>query len=169
MKDIDNLEYLNVSNNMITLIENFPENGIPEFVMENTPSIEFRGNIPDAQSDKRKRKTKKMNDFKKALSSYFNLKSKYEKKDKELKKQAFKKSDSRKKGKIAAQNIQPQCIKCKRKVGTIFRKHQIVILLFVEIQKVHVIYKLKYLLVTMSIMKKNSIFIMKLKKILNQK
>lgn len=122
MKDIDNLEYLNVSNNMITLIENFPENGIPEFIMENTPSIEFRGNIPDAQSDKRKEKTKKMNDFKKALSSYFKLKSKYEKKIKELKKQAFKKADSRKKGKIAAQNIQPQCIKCKRKVGTIFQK-----------------------------------------------
>ena len=69
LKDIDNLEYLNVSNNIITLIENFPENGIPEFIMENTTSIEFRGSIPELQENKRKEKTQKMNDFKKALSA----------------------------------------------------------------------------------------------------
>lgn len=122
LKDIDNLEYLNVSNNIITLIENFPENGIPEFIMENTPSIEFRGSIPELQDNKRKEKTQKMNDFKKALSAYFKLKSKYEKKLFELKKQAYKKADSKKKGREAAQKILPQCIKCKRKVGTIFQK-----------------------------------------------
>ena len=76
LKNIDNLESLNVSNNTITLIENFPENGIPNFIMENTPSIEFRGNIPDDQEDKNKEKTRKKMEVKKALNAYFKLKSK---------------------------------------------------------------------------------------------
>lgn len=119
---IDNLNYLNVSNNIITLIENFPENGIPEFIMENTPSIEFRGNIPELQNSKRKEKTEKMMNFKKGLYNYFTLKTKYEKKVKDLKKLAFRNAESKKQARDAIRNIKPQCIKCKRKVGTIFQK-----------------------------------------------
>ncbi len=121
LKNIDNLENLNVSNNTITLIENFPENGIPNFIMENTPSIEFRGNIPDDQEDKHKEKTRKKMEVKKALNAYFKLKSKYEKKVHDMRKAVFKNADSKKQGMELLKTIKPTCINCKRKVGTIFK------------------------------------------------
>ena len=120
LKNIDNLENLNVSNNTITLIENFPENGIPNFIMENTPSIEFRGNIPENDEEKNKEKFKKKMEYKKALNAYFQLKSKYQKKVHDMKKMVFKNASSRKEAKEAIQAIKPACLKCKRKVGTIF-------------------------------------------------
>lgn len=122
LKNIINLETLNVSNNTITLIENFPENGIPNFLMENTPSIEFRGNIPDDQEDREKEKTRKKIEVKKALNAYFKLKNKYEKKVHDMKKAVFKNADSRKQGMEMLKTIKPKCIKCKRKVGTIFKR-----------------------------------------------
>ena len=114
LKNIINLETLNVSNNTITLIENFPENGIPNFLMENTPSIEFRGNIPDDQEDREKEKTRKKIEVKKALNAYFKLKNKYEKKVHDMKKAVFKNADSRKQGMEMLKTIKPKCIKCNR-------------------------------------------------------
>lgn len=115
-----------VSNNPITVIENLPE-GVADFQMENTPSIEFRNSTIDAEivRDGTKRSeddaiAKK--NYIEALKEYFKIKNNYEEAIHKMKKKIFSDNESKKTAKRIALSIKPQCIKCKRPVGTIFSK-----------------------------------------------
>jgi hypothetical protein len=124
LKCLYKLEKINISNNIITIIENLPEN-IRDFIMENTPSIEFRNStvLPEIEPDLTDEQSAKQNiNYMDALYKYFSLKSKYDKSIKKMKKEAFKSTNSKKEGKALALEIKPKCIKCKKPVGTLFFK-----------------------------------------------
>jgi hypothetical protein len=114
------LEKLIVSNNPITVIENLPE-GIIDFQMENTPSIEFRNSNAATIIENNELKEKQKN-VKDALNEYFKLKNKYESVIHEMKKKIFEKADTKRQAKRDVLTIKPPCIKCKRPVGSIFSK-----------------------------------------------
>jgi hypothetical protein len=116
------LRVLNISNNKITLIENLPQE-LVDFVYENNPAIEFR-NSPIIPNEKiEEDDIEHQLNYHESLNKYFKLKSIYETKLYEQKKELYKKSE--KNIKIARKQIsmlKPKCIKCKRAVGTIFTK-----------------------------------------------
>jgi len=126
LRGLNNLKVLNVSYNKLTIIENLPEN-ITEFKYDSNPSIEFR-NSPVIASGKttkqedEERSLKQQIGYEDSLQYYFKLKNKYEKSLLEEKQKIYYSSPTKK---IARQNIlklKPQCINCKRAVGTIFSK-----------------------------------------------
>ncbi len=122
LNNLNELKTLHISNNLITVIENMPE-GIEDFQKENLPSIEFRNSgEPEIKNKEENEKRRLKKDFYNDLKQYFKLKSKYEKKEKELKKNAYQKADTKKMAKNAVKKVKPPCIKCKRLVGTIFQK-----------------------------------------------
>ena len=84
LDELNNLQNLNISNNPISIIENLPEK-LVEFKYDNTRSIEFRqsshlDNILGGNTEEEINKEKEMQNYKDSLHSYFELKSKYEKK-----------------------------------------------------------------------------------------
>jgi len=122
LNGLPELKVLNISNNPITLIENLPS-GIVDFKMENTPSIEFRNSVlPELRSEKKDEENEVENNknYIESLNEFFRLKNQYEKSLSLLKKSAFKKEKNIRLGKIAVLAVKPQCIHCKRPVGTIF-------------------------------------------------
>jgi hypothetical protein len=122
LRGLTNLKTLNISNNPITIIENLPEN-IVDFIMDNTPSIEFRNSItiPDIEPDKSEEESIQQNiNFVDALDKYFQLKQKYESQLYYARKNAFNSVKSKKEGKRKALEVKPKCLKCNRAVGTIF-------------------------------------------------
>lgn len=122
LNNLNELKTLHISNNLITVIENMPE-GIEDFQKENLPSVEFRNSgEPEIKNKEENEKRRLKKDFYNDLKQYFKLKSKYEKKEKELKKNAYLRSDTKKMAKNAVKKVKPPCIKCKRFVGTIFQK-----------------------------------------------
>ena len=122
LNNLNELKTLHISNNLITVIENMPE-GIEDFQKENLPSIEFRNSgEPEIKNKEENEKRRLKKDFYNDLKQYFKLKSKYEKKEKELKKNAYQKADTKKMAKNAVKKVKPPCIKCKRLVGTMFQK-----------------------------------------------
>lgn len=122
LKDISNLKTLHISNNLITVIENLPDSLI-DFQRENLPSVELRNSqsIKETNNEEiinnRKRK-----DFYKNLKEYFKIKSKYEAKEKEMKRRLYKNAETKKMAKKAVKEFKMPCVKCKRKVGTLFQK-----------------------------------------------
>ena len=115
-----NLKTLYISNNRITLVENLPTE-IVDFRMENTPTIEFRNveHIPGTNQDaeEKKRKNQAYND---ALQEYYRIKNKYEKDEHTLKRKVYERAPTKQMARHAVKTVQMPCIKCKRKVGTIF-------------------------------------------------
>jgi hypothetical protein len=122
LQGLSKLRVFNISNNKITLIENLPQE-IVEFDYENNPAIEFR-NSPVIPNEKiEEDDIEHQLNYNESLNKYFKLKSTYETKLYEQKKELYKKSE--KNIKIARKQIsmlKPKCIKCKRAVGTIFTK-----------------------------------------------
>ena len=127
LSGITNLKTLNISNNPITVIENLPE-GVANFTMENTPSIEFRNSALDSvksveeeESIKEKNEGEKQQiNYEEALSEFFRLKNDYETKIRKMKRDAYRKGPTKKISRQAVLSVKPQCIHCKRPVGTIF-------------------------------------------------
>lgn len=124
LQGITKLKTLNISNNPITLLENMVE-GIVQFTMENTPSIEFRNSSVDAiQSEDANKEIettdKQKKNYEEALSEFFRLKNDYEIKLRKMKRDAYHKAPTKKLGRKAILAIKPACIRCKRPVGTIF-------------------------------------------------
>jgi hypothetical protein len=124
---LNELKTLNISNNPITLVENLPE-GVVQFTMENTPSIEFRNSslaaiLPEDELESKKQRgeteTQKKN-YEEAVSEFFRLKNEYETKLRKMKHQAYHKAPTKKLGRAAVLAVKPVCIHCKRPVGTIF-------------------------------------------------
>lgn len=124
LRGFPELKTLNISNNPITVIENLPEN-IVEFIMDNTPSIEFRNSavIPDVEADKSAdAEIQQTIQYGDALQKYFQLKRKYEVDLHKARKTAFESEKSKKEGKQRAIAVKPKCVKCKRPVGSIFQR-----------------------------------------------
>jgi hypothetical protein len=122
--NVDQLNVLNISNTNVHIIYDYPE-GVVDFKMENTPSIEFRnatGNISlnDANKENIEEEIKKKQNYIEALDDYFLLKTNYEKRLLEAKRKLFKNAVTKKMAKKSASNAKIPCIKCKRPVGTKF-------------------------------------------------
>jgi len=127
LKGMDNLYQLNISNNKITLIENMPEGRI-DIISDNNPSIEYRTVLEtdEKEVDESNDKTIQVS-YLESLNNYFKLKNNYESKMRSDKRKIMEKNenknDNKKKGKKQLLSYKPQCIKCKRPVGTIFSKN----------------------------------------------
>lgn len=119
---LKNLRTLHVSNNKITIIENLPSE-LVDFHMENTPTIEFRNteNIPGGHSDEHSEKMRKKQSYTDALQEYFRIRHKYETDKRAMKRKAYERATTKRMARQAVNTVIPPCIKCKRKVGTIFQ------------------------------------------------
>jgi predicted DNA-binding protein (UPF0251 family) len=124
------LRVLHCSDNKLMLIQNVPDR-LDELRMENNPMAEIEHIPRNAAESKEKRKQSGSSepddaeikiDYVEAIREYFNMKQKYEKKRLDMKRAAFEKAGNKKRGKLAAASVQPRCINCLRKVGTIFDK-----------------------------------------------
>jgi hypothetical protein len=112
------LETLDITHNMVTIIDNYPDT-IINFYNENNPSIQYRetDSIPKESSKKNKAQ-----DYNIALKKYFQYKTKYEGEILKKKRELFKSTPSKKERILRIHNFKPRCIYCKRNVGTIFEK-----------------------------------------------
>lgn len=123
LSNLSNLRTLHISNNMITVIDNMPES-VDDLEMENMPSIEYRNTenfkTPNDESDENRRKKK---NYIAAINDFFKLKSKYESKLHDMRKNAYNTARTKKnaRDKLKAGLVKPLCIKCKRAGGTIFK------------------------------------------------
>ena len=122
LKNMDNLYQLNISNNKITLIENLPEGRI-DINSDNNPSIEYRTVLETVEQDNEKQTENPIQiSYLESLNNYFKLKNNYESKMRSDKRKIMEKSENKRKGKKLLLSYKPQCINCKRPVGTIFSK-----------------------------------------------
>lgn len=116
----NNLKLINVSNNKITLIENLPENA--RLLIENNPSVEYRNtDISQIGGDDNDNISNDTN-YIDALNKYFAMKNEYDTKIHNKKKQIYDREPNKKLAKQLIKRYKPECIKCKRKVGSIFSK-----------------------------------------------
>ena len=126
LRGLSNLKVLNVSYNKLTIIENLPEN-ITDFNYDNNPSIEFRNSavIPTGKTNKQQVEENLIQQqigYEDSLQYYFKLKNKYEKTLSEEKQNIYYSSPTKKIARQKILKLKPQCINCKRAVGTIFSK-----------------------------------------------
>jgi hypothetical protein len=125
-RGLTNLKVLNVSYNKLTIIENLPEN-ITDFNYDNNPSIEFRNSsvIPTGKTNKQQVEENSIQQqigYEDSLQYYFKLKHKYEQTLLEEKQNIYYSSPTKKIARQKILKLKPQCINCKRAVGTIFSK-----------------------------------------------
>lgn len=122
LQGLTKLKTLNISNNNITLIENL---GTQTLVIdENTPSITYRNSEVNQVGGDNDDGNEVNTNYKDALNLYFRMKNEYETKIHNKKKQIYDKEPNKKIAKRLIQQYTPECIKCKRKVGTIFTKDE---------------------------------------------
>lgn len=122
LQGLTKLKTLNISNNNITLIENL---GTQTLVIdENTPSITYRNSEVNQVGGDNDDGNEVNTNYKDALNLYFRMKNEYETKIHNKKKQIYDKEPNKKMAKRLIQQYTPACIKCKRKVGTIFTKDE---------------------------------------------
>lgn len=123
LSNLSKLRTFHISNNMITVINNMPDT-VEDLEMENIPSIEYRNteNIktPDNVTDENRKKKK---NYIAAINDFFKLKSKYESKLHDMRKNAYNNARTKKiaRDTLKAGLVKPSCIKCKRAGGTIFK------------------------------------------------
>ena len=122
LQGLTKLKTLNISNNNITLIENRDEK---TFVIdENTPSKTYRNSEVNQVGGDNNDGNEVSTNYKDALNLYFRMKNEYETKIHNKKKQIYDKEPNKKIAKRLSQQYTPECIKCKRKVGTIFKRDE---------------------------------------------
>ena len=122
LQGLTNLKTLNISNNNITLIENLSEGTL--VIDENTPSITYRNSEVNQVGGDNDDENEVNTNYKDALNLYFRMKNEYETKIHNKKKQIYDKEPNKKMAKQLIQQYTPECIKCKRKVGTIFKRDE---------------------------------------------
>jgi len=122
LQGLTKLKTLNISNNNITLIENLDTQTL--VIDENTPSITYRNSEVNPVGDDNNDGNEVNTNYKDALNLYFRMKNEYETKIHNKKKQIYDKEPNKKMAKRLIQQYTPECIKCKRKVGTIFTKDE---------------------------------------------
>ena len=122
LSGVKNLRTLHISNNKITVIENLPTE-IVDFQMENTPTIEFRnverlpGNTAEAELKLRRKQS-----YVDALNDYFRIKNKYETDERSMKRKVYNRAPTSRMARQAINAVRMPCVKCKRKVGTVFKQ-----------------------------------------------
>jgi len=121
LEGLNKLKTLNVSNNKITLIENIDT--ITNLIYDNNPSINFRNSEVDHIGGDNNDNEDNTN-YKDALNQYFRMKNEYETKIHEKKKRIYENEPNKKMAKQLMRKYTPECIKCKRKVGTIFTRDE---------------------------------------------
>lgn len=121
LEKIRALSVLHISNTNVHIIYDFPESVI-DFVMENTPTIEFRNSsgVPSTIRNAENEEQKRNKSYKDALNEYFNLKSTYEKELMKAKRSVYEKAPTKKMGRTSVKAVKIPCIKCKRPVGSQF-------------------------------------------------
>jgi len=123
LKNIDlewiaNLKVLHCSNNPSLTIAHFPDT-ITDLQMENNPLLQI--NKGDDDSDKSSDDNAENHaDFMESLNTYFEMKTEYQRKLYEMKKQVFNKAKSKKAAKKMMAELKPKCINCNRPVGSLF-------------------------------------------------
>ena len=122
LEGLTKLKTLNISNNKITLIENLDTT--TNLIYDNNPSISFRNSEIDHTEGGENDNSGDNTNYKDALNQYFRMKNEYETKIHNKKKQIYDKEPNKKIAKRLIQQYTPECIKCKRKVGTIFTKDE---------------------------------------------
>jgi hypothetical protein len=116
-RGLEILKKVHLHDNKLTRIENLP-NELQEFNMDNNPPIEFENSVyPGTKASGLKGAGR---DYLDSLSEYFKLKNMYEAKVREMRRAAFQRGPNKKAGKEMAAAVKPQCIQCKRPVGTVF-------------------------------------------------
>lgn len=120
LQDLTKLKTINISNNNITLIENLDTK--THLINEHNPSITFRNSVVEQVGGVNENEVN--TNYKDALNLYFRMKNEYETKIHNKKKQIYDKEPNKKIAKRLIQQYTPECIKCKRKVGTIFTKDE---------------------------------------------
>jgi hypothetical protein len=116
------LKTLHVSNNPVQSIK-MPAYTIPDFKMENTPDAQILNADEDAADELNPRGHAELRtkiDYKDAFLEYLKMKNSYEEKISKTKKKLWKESKSKRDYKNKVAKLKPQCINCKRPVGTIF-------------------------------------------------
>jgi len=98
-------------------IENFPEDTIRDFVMENNPMITIHKRGANEEQETEEQIS---TDFPEALDTYFELKRNYERAAYNLKKNMFERATSKKAGKELVKQVKPKCVNCRRPVGSVF-------------------------------------------------
>ena len=122
LQGLTKLKTLNISNNNITLIENIDTQTL--VIDENTPSITYRNSEVNHVGGDNNDGNEVNTNYKDALNLYFRMKNEYETKIHNKKKQIYDKEPNKKMAKRLIHQYTPECIKCKRKVGTIFTKDE---------------------------------------------
>jgi len=122
LQGLTKLKTLNISNNNITLIENLDTQTL--VIDENTPSITYRNSEVNQVGGDNNDGNEVNTNYKDAINLYFRMKNEYETKIHNKKKQIYDKEPNKKMAKRLIQQYTPECIKCKRKVGTIFTKDE---------------------------------------------
>ena len=121
LQDLVNLQKLNISNNKITLVENMHEN--VELIMENNPGIIFRNSdVSQIGGDDNTDQTN--TNYDDALNEYFRMKNLYEKRVHDKKKAIYGREPNKKIAKRLLLQYNPDCVKCGRPVGSIFKKKE---------------------------------------------
>jgi len=124
---LDNLTTLHCSNNGLLAIENMPDN-VSDFVMENNPLVNIDRrrmaealNVYDNERDSEKEESgEKKIEYLEALGEYFKMKTKYEEKSREMKRDIYEKNESKRAAKKIIAKLKVPCVNCRRPVGTVF-------------------------------------------------
>ena len=125
LKNLNGLRVLHCVQNPGIILSNVPRTKLDLKMDENSNAdIDFveKGEDEAPPGTKKFDKLDKHN-YKECLKEYFKLKTKYEKKAKDLRKTSFEKGKTLKQKKMLAREVIPPCVKCKRNVGTIFEQN----------------------------------------------
>jgi hypothetical protein len=98
-------------------IENFPEDTIRDFKMENNPMITIQKVGSQLESDEGEGVPI---DYPECLDTYFELKKMYERSTYRMKKETFDRAPSKRAARELLKQVKPKCINCRRPVGSIF-------------------------------------------------
>lgn len=122
IKEIDlqhllKLRVLHVKNNKSIVLKNIPKSLI-DLQMDNDP---FRAEEAEAEDEEGEGEEESNTiEYREALHEYFKIKQKYEEKNLESKRNAYRRGTTKKEKKRLVLEVKPQCIHCNRPVGTLF-------------------------------------------------
>jgi hypothetical protein len=124
LKDLSNLRILYCVNNPGIKLVNVPRTTLDLKIDEHYRNeVDFVEEEESYDASSPSQTSLVQRDYKEGLSEYFKLKSQYEKKKRELMNAAFEKGKTLKQKKSLAREVVAPCIKCKRRVGTIFEQN----------------------------------------------
>lgn len=119
LEGVENLKVLHCSNNPSLTIAHFPDT-ITDLKMENNPLLQIHKEGDDHSDKSSEDHGENHADFMESLNTYFEMKTEYQKKVYEMKKQVFNKAKSKKSAKKLMAELKPKCINCDRPVGSLF-------------------------------------------------